>query len=171
MWFMGEIPQELGWTVLVLIPKGATYTIGIVLLDTLWKVVEALVDTRLRASLQMHDILHMFRARRGMRTAIIELFFPQELASIDQDTLCLVYLDLRKAYDTVDRDRLLITLEGYGAGPCLCGILETFRYWQRVVPKQNGFHGPVFHVTRGTTQGRLASLTLFKMVVDNIIRI
>ena len=79
MWFMGEIPQELGWAVLVLIPKGATYTIGIVLLDTLWKVVEALVDTRLRASLQMHDILHMFRARRGMRTAIIELFFPRSL--------------------------------------------------------------------------------------------
>ena len=48
---MGEIPQDLGWTVLVLITKGTTDTTGIRLLDTLWKVVEALIDTCLRASL------------------------------------------------------------------------------------------------------------------------
>ena len=39
MWRMGEIPQELRWTVLVLIPKGTANTRCIVLLDTLWKVV------------------------------------------------------------------------------------------------------------------------------------
>ena len=51
IWRMGEIPQDLGWTVLVLIPKGTTKTRGIGLLETLWKVVEALIDTCLRASL------------------------------------------------------------------------------------------------------------------------
>ena len=35
MWRTGEIPQELGWTVLVLIPKGTTDTWGIGLLETL----------------------------------------------------------------------------------------------------------------------------------------
>ena len=45
MWRTGEIPQELGWTVLVLIPKGTTYTRDIGLLETLWKVAEALIDT------------------------------------------------------------------------------------------------------------------------------
>ena len=47
----GDFPQELGWTVLVLIPKGTTHTQGIGLLEILWKVVEALIETRLRASL------------------------------------------------------------------------------------------------------------------------
>ena len=42
-----EILQELGWTVLVLIPKGTADTQGICLLDTLCKVVETLIDTRL----------------------------------------------------------------------------------------------------------------------------
>ena len=51
MWFMGDIPQDLGWTSFVLIPKGTTYAQGIGLLDTLWKVVEAIIDTRLRESL------------------------------------------------------------------------------------------------------------------------
>ena len=35
----GEIPQELIWTILVLILKGKTNTRGIDLLETLWKVV------------------------------------------------------------------------------------------------------------------------------------
>ena len=57
MWCTGEIPQELVCTVLVLIPKGTTDTWGIGLLETLWKVVEALIETRIRASLHLHDVL------------------------------------------------------------------------------------------------------------------
>ena len=47
MWRMGELPQELGWIILVLIPKETTDTRGVVLLETLWKVVGALINTRL----------------------------------------------------------------------------------------------------------------------------
>ena len=94
----------------------------------------------------------------------------QEIISIDQNPLFLVFLDLRKAYDTVDLERLLITLEGYGAGSCLCGLLKTFCYFQQAVPRQNGFHVPTFPATRGKMQGGIVSLTLFNLVVDNFIR-
>ena len=65
MWRTGEIPQELVWMVLILIPKGTTDTRDIGLLETLWKVVEVLIDTCLRASPQMHKTLHRFREKRG----------------------------------------------------------------------------------------------------------
>ena len=52
----------MGWTVLVLLPKGTTDTRGIGMLETLWKMVEASIDTRLRASPQMHNVLHGFRS-------------------------------------------------------------------------------------------------------------
>ena len=42
----------------------------------------------------------------------MDLDIAQELSSIDQSPFFLVFLDLRKAYDTVDQERLLITLEG-----------------------------------------------------------
>ena len=75
------------WTILVLIPKGTNDKRGISLLETLWKVVEELIDTRLRASLHMHSVLRGFRAGRGTGTAIMELKLAQELDSIDQDPM------------------------------------------------------------------------------------
>ena len=39
MWKKGNIPQELGWTISVLVSKGTTYTQGIGILEILWKVV------------------------------------------------------------------------------------------------------------------------------------
>ena len=68
---------------MVLIPKGTTDTQGIGLLETLWKVVEALIDTHLRSSLQMHDVLHRFRFGKGTGAAIMELSLTKELSSID----------------------------------------------------------------------------------------
>ena len=70
----------------------------------------------------------------------MELKLTQDFSSIDQDPLILVSLEFRKAYDTMDRDRLLATLEGYGVVPWLCGLLETFWECQKVVPRNNGFH-------------------------------
>ena len=35
----------MGWTILVLILKGTTNTRSIILMETLWKVVEALINT------------------------------------------------------------------------------------------------------------------------------
>ena len=143
--------------ILVLIPKGTTDTRGIILLETLWKLVEALINTRLKTSLQMHDVLHGFSDGRWTGTAIMELKLAQELARIDQEPLFLVFLDLRKAYDTMDWDRLLIKMEGYGAGPCISGLLELFWECQKVASRQNIFLGLSLHATMGTRQGRLVS--------------
>ena len=43
-----------------------------------------------------------------------------------QKTLHFIFLDLRKAYDTVDRERLLEILEGYGVGPNILGLLKFY---------------------------------------------
>ena len=70
-----------------------------------------LIDTCLRASPQMHKTLHRFREKRGTGMGITELKLARDLARIYKDLLFLVFLDLRKAYDTGDRERLIITLE------------------------------------------------------------
>ena len=56
----GHIPMELGWNILVLIPKGNADTRGIGLMESLWKVVEAIIDTHLMESVRLHDVPHRF---------------------------------------------------------------------------------------------------------------
>ena len=56
--------------------------------------------------------------------SIMDLNIAQDLYSIDQDPLLLVLLELRKSYDTLERRRIIHTLEGYGTGSKLRGILE-----------------------------------------------
>ena len=127
--------------ILVLIPKGDMDTWGIVLLESLWKVVEATIDTRMKASTGIHDFLHGFRAERGMGKAILELKTDQELAVMYQDPLFLVFIDLQKTYDTVDRGHLLMLLEGYGASPRMCRLLEVFWNRKKSSPTKRGIPG------------------------------
>ena len=96
------------------------------MLDVLWKVVEALIDTRIKTVVQFHDVLHGFCAGRGTGTTITELKISQELVSVDQDLLFLALLYLSKAYDNLDQGKLLQTLAGYGAGPKMQGLLTEF---------------------------------------------
>ena len=78
---------ELIWNILVLIPKGNEYNQGINMIDVMWKVVEAIIDTRIKTLVTFHDILHVFCASTGTGTASMELNMMQELASIDKDPI------------------------------------------------------------------------------------
>ena len=43
-----------------------------------------------------------------------------------QKTLYFIFLDLWKAYDTVDREQLLVSLKGYGVGLYMLGLLRFY---------------------------------------------
>ena len=112
------------------------------MLETFWKVVEAIIETRLKFCITFHDVLHGLLKGRGPVTDILELKLNQELISIDQDPIFLMFLDLRKEYVTLNLVRILMTMESYGAGPHMCGILAYF--WEQ-------HHIYYFQEKRGTT--------------------
>jgi hypothetical protein len=56
----GQLPTEINWSFLTLIPKPHGGSRGIGLLETLWKLVEAIIDTRIKRTVQIHDALHGF---------------------------------------------------------------------------------------------------------------
>ena len=57
MWENGSIPTELGWDVLVIIPKGNEDTQGIGLLEVVCNVVEAMIYTRIKTEVQYYNVL------------------------------------------------------------------------------------------------------------------
>ena len=85
------LPTELIWTILVLLPKGYAETWRVGLLEVLWKIVEDIIDTQIKMVATFHNVLHEFRVSRGTWTAIMELNMVQGLASIDRDSLLLVF--------------------------------------------------------------------------------
>ena len=110
MLYQITIPIDLVWKIFILTPKDNTGTQGIGLLEVLWKVREAVIDTCIKKAVKFHDALHEFCVGKGTGTAIMEPNLSQYLASLDQDPLFLVFLYLKNAYDNLDRGRLLNTL-------------------------------------------------------------
>ena len=70
--------MELEWTVLFMIPKSSTDTREIGMLEVMWKVVEGVIDTLVKAAVQFHDVLHGFHAGRGTGTTIMDLNISQD---------------------------------------------------------------------------------------------
>ena len=89
-------------TIVVLIPKGASGDFrGIGLLEVAWKILEKIIDARLKC-VPLHDALHGFRPGRGCSTGIMEVKLAQQLSSLEQCPFFGIFLDLKKAYDAMD---------------------------------------------------------------------
>ena len=76
-------------------------------MEVMWKVVAAILNRRFTASITYHDFLHGFRAGRGTGTATLEAKLLQQLAALREEVLYVIFLDLHKAYDALDRSRCL----------------------------------------------------------------
>jgi hypothetical protein len=94
----------------------------------------------------------------------------QQLAWVDQAPLYQIYLDLRKAYDALDRGRCLEILAGYGVGPNLLCLQKKFWDKAKMVCRAGGNYGLPFGAHRGVTQGGPLSSLMFNVCVDCVVR-
>jgi hypothetical protein len=166
-----DAPKAFEIGILALIPKDITSYRGIVLLESIYKLASTIVTFRLSGGIEFHDAIHGYRAKRGTGTAIIELkLLTQHTKLCGVKNLYVVFLDLKKAYYTLDRKRTLEILEGYGVGPNIRAFLKKVWDGDTLVSKQGGFYGEPFDVGRGVRCGDVDSPIIFNIVIDAIIR-
>ena len=84
---------------MVLLPKDYS---GIGLMEVMWKVVAAILNLQLTASITYHNFIHRFRAGRGKGTVTLEAKLIQQLAALREEVLYGIFLDLHKLYEALE---------------------------------------------------------------------
>jgi hypothetical protein len=169
VWSHGTIPCQLLWSTVVLIPKDGGDYHGIGLLEPIWKVLEWIIDHHFNA-IELHDCLHGCCANCRTGTAVIEAKLAQQLSHLELKPFYRVFLDLKKAFDSMDRDHCILILEGYGAGPRMIRLIRT--HWRNaiMVCRASSNYGTPFKASRGVTQGGPLSAKLFNILVNAVAR-
>jgi hypothetical protein len=167
----GRISQAMAIEILTLLPKNeyGKYR-GIVLMEAITKLCGTIIHLRLQEAITFHSDIHAFRSGRGTSTAILEAKLLMQSAIEEGKILYQVFLDLSKAYDNLDRPRLLDILAAYGVGPRLRCLISTIWDMELCVPKLGGYFGKPFHPERGIRQGGPDSPTAFDIVLDCVLR-
>ena len=90
----GHIPEAFTWTNMLLIPNSGWWYRGMFLLEVIWKVCVSIVNSRLRQTITLHDVLHGFRKGRGKGMESIEEKMEQQIAGIVHEQLLQVFIDV-----------------------------------------------------------------------------
>jgi hypothetical protein len=125
IWEHGSVLEQMRWEIIVLLPKGNGEYPGIGLLDPFRKVMKKVMVARL-ALIQFHDSLHGGLSKRGTGTTTIKAKLHQGVAWRDQCPLYQIYIDLKKAYNALDRERMLNIFGGIWSRAKDTGTPEAF---------------------------------------------
>ena len=117
----------------------------------LLKAITRIINQWLTASIKYHNSLHNLCTGSGTETAILEADLLHKITSMSEAVLCIIFLDLHKAYSALNRNRCLNILTGYGMVPQTLQILQTCWTWLRMVAEAGRYSAPPLQGYRGVT--------------------
>eukprot|EP00752_Nemacystus_decipiens_P005558 g5029.t1 len=173
VWNGGEMPQK--WkdaTIKVLYKKGDRSNCnnfrGISLLSHVGKVLAKTITNRLTAFCEANDILPEeqcgFRPGRSTVCMLFVVRRLQELGRRRRIPLYMCFIDLQKAYDSVDRELLWKVLARAGIPAEMIAVIRKFHVGMRArVRMDDGELSDWFPVTQGLRQGCSMSPPLFNV--------
>lgn len=132
------------------------------------KIIRSKIIEHLKKNNLIHSSQHGFRNGRSCLTNLLEVL--EDWTKIIDEGSCIdiLYLDLKKAFDTVPHQRLLLKLKAYGIDGKLHGWIKSFlvgRTQQVVVRKQNS---RMVEVESGVPQGSVIGPILFLIYINDM---
>ena len=171
IWRSKQIPALWLKSYLVGIPKAHdTVTRGIALTSTCLKVLTGIIRRR-GAGTSLLSCQYGFRSHKGTAQATVLLKQVLERRAVDGRGSTVVFLDLKKAFDSIDRDQLGALMEEYGFGET-ARTLVTQMYSGDILYLylDNENKSDPIRPGSGVKQGCLLSPAIFNMYMDRALR-
>ena len=173
----GIFPDSLKVSKVVAIHKGgSTQEVNnfrpISLLSIFDKIIEKLMHKRLYEFFEEHDILYklQFGFRKKMSTNHSLMEITEEIKeSIDNGKFgCGIFIDLKKAFDTVNHQILLTKLEHYGIRGAILKWFESYLSNRKQYVFHNGVASDMEAISCGVPQGSVLGPLLFLIYVNDL---
>ena len=145
---------------------------GISLLSAVGKVFTNIILERLSKSVdeKLSENQAGFRKERGCSDQIFTLRRIMEQAKAENITMHMCFVDLKAAYDTVNRKALFNILPQYEVSQKICRLIKKLYQGTRAAVKVDGELTDWFEITTGLRQGCLLSPILFNIYFDFVLR-
>ena len=110
-----------------------------------------------------------FRQGRGCVNMIFCVKQLVEMSVEHNTNTYILFIDLRKAYDSVPHQALCSCLENYGIPPVMIEVIKSFRENMKAIVTVDGSSAPDFEVNNGLRQGCTIAPTLFTLYFNMVI--
>ena len=171
VWEEGKVPRDWSNAVLIPIPKKGNLSYcdnwrGIALLEVIGKVVARVLQARLQmvAEEELPDSQCGFRKGRGCSDMIFTVRQLVEKSIEHRSKQFIIYVDLKKAYDSVPWEALWQALKKLGIPTLLIKLIKSFHEGMKAQVLVNG-EIPDEHISvvNGLRQGCTMAPTLFNL--------
>ena len=176
VWQEKEVPKEWADAVLVPIPKKGDLGQcdnwrGVALLDVVGKVVAKVLQDRLQqlAEEELPESQCGFRRGRGCSDMIYTVRQLVEKSWEHQSKAFLLFIDLKKAYDSVPREAMWAALGKLGVPEPVIELIRSFHQDMQAQIQLNGTVLEAINVTNGLRQGCCMAPVLFNLYASLVV--
>ena len=145
----------------------------IALLSTLSKILEKVIQIRLLRHIEVHNLMarqqYAYQEKRGTLPAAVDLLQEIKLNRSLGKVVTVIFIDLKKAFDTISRDKLVEKLHVYNITGTDLNLIKTYlNNRQQTTTLEKTVSTPTMTKKFGIPQGGIIPPNLFNLYINDL---